>query len=233
MTAVIILPRRRVVNRFAVQTAAVFLPVEAVLFGQLDAALIALALFEVRRQPAHAVLLRQLRADGVEPLRVLVRRDGERRAEKVEPVRARLPRRLLQTQAEAHRAARAALRLALEAADGVDVALPVIIAREQVHRLRRRELTDELPLPVEAAVIFVPRLDVRVIIQHGHAKIPREVLEHVAATRAAAALQQQARLALRREGSEQRIELFLIVFFHKRHLPDSIAHPRAEYQCGP
>ena len=43
----------------------------------------------------------------------------------------------------------------------------------------------------------------------------------------------QARLALRREGSEQRIELFLIVFFHKRHLPDSIAHPRAEYQCGP
>ena len=122
---------------------------------------------------------------------------------------------------------------AVEAADGVDVALPVIIAREQVHRLRRRELTDELPLPVEAAVIFVPRLDVRVIIQHGHAKIPREVLEHVAAARAAAALQQQARLALRREGSEQRIELFLIVFFHKRHLPDSIAHPRAEYQCGP
>ena len=105
--------------------------------------------------------------------------------------------------------------------------------REQLHRLRRREAADELLLPVETAVVFRARLDVRVIVQHGHAKIPREVLEHVAAARAAAALKQQARLALRREGSEQRIELFLIVFFHKRHLPDSIAHPRAEYQCGP
>ena len=188
---------------------------------------------EVRRQPAHAILLRQLRADGVESLRVLVRRDGERRAEKVEPVRPCLPRRLLQAQAEAHRAARAALRLALEAADGVDIALPVIIAGEQLDRLRRRELADQFPLPVEAAVILAARLDVRVIIQHGHAKISREVLEHVAAARAAAAMQQQARLALRREGGKQRVELFLIVFFHKRHLPDSIAHPRAEYQCGP
>ena len=230
VTAVILLLRPAVVNRFAVQAAAIFLPVEPILAGQLDAALVALALFEVRRQPAHAVLLRKLGADGVEALRVLVRRDGERRAEIVEPVRPCLPRRLLETQTEAYRAARAALRLTLEAADGVDVALPVIIAREQRHRLRRREAANELLLPVETAVIFRARLDVRIVVQHGHAKIPREVLEHVAAARTAAAVQQQARLFLRRERGEQRIELFLIVFFHKRHPPVSIAHTRTECQ---
>ena len=73
VTAVILLLRPAVVNRFAVQAAAIFLPVEPILARQLNAALVALALFEVRRQPAHAVLLRKLGADGVEALRVLVR----------------------------------------------------------------------------------------------------------------------------------------------------------------
>ena len=173
--------------------AAVELPVKSVFFTEFYRAVFAVALLEVRRQPAHADGAAYLLADAVYEHRVLMARQCQCRAEIVELIVLGEARRFQQAQPEALGAALAALRLVLKPLYALVIVLALPRLCKHTDLVGKSHALDELDLSLEAAVKFLLRVDIGVIPQQRHVEILREIFQHRAGAGAAAAVQQHSR----------------------------------------
>ena len=174
-------------------TAAVELAVDVVLLAQLDGAVLPVALFEVRGEPARAESRRGLLAQGVDAHSVLVPRESQRGAKVVKAALGGQLRRLLQTQAEALGAALSALRLVFQTRDaGVIVPAPVRL-KQDTDPVGKAHVRHELFKRLPALFKFRFGVDVGVIPQQRQVKMLRQIFQHGTGAWAAADMQQHPR----------------------------------------
>ena len=152
--------------------AAIGLAIEPEFLSARNGELEALALLEVLGKKGRAALLRNLAPHGKHHLARLVRRDGKRSGERVEPVRGRPFRRLAEIVAEAPRAPLALLRRVLEALCDLLEPVGVVVGK----RRERNAVVSGEPFGLRAPMLeFLGSVDVGVGEKHRH--FPPRVLQ--------------------------------------------------------
>ena len=196
--------------------AAVVLPVQAIFSGKFDGFFVAVPLLEVGRQERDTDVLRQFLSDVVEHLRVLVGAHREGRAEPVVSAGlcglCRFAKALFKTNGTS----RPAFPVSLVARHPVEEGQVVIRLVEVpdvpavfVHPV------DESLLHVLAEFVFLLRVDAGVVIEDRDVEPLCQIVEHIAGTGAAAAVEQEARaLPGLLEFFQDAIGLQLIIHFH-------------------
>ena len=144
---------------------------------------------------AHPVFFARFLADAVQKLRILVRTHGKSGREVVEAVLFGLESRALEPQIKAFFTPRAALALLLIALCGFGELPVVIFAFEEFYAVLGRQQGDYSALLAEPVFVFLGGVDVGVEVEHGDVEIFRQIFEHIAAARPAAAVKQQGRHA--------------------------------------
>ena len=134
----------------------------------------------------------QLLPDGVDALGVLVGADGQRGGKPVKAVVPGVLRRPAHPQPVADRAPAAPFRLGLKAGDGRVELLRVVSVLHNGHT-QRMGCRNELLQLLAAAVVFLRRPGVWVIVEHRDLEILAQLLQHGAGTGAAAGVQQKPR----------------------------------------
>ena len=155
----------------AVNAAAEILPVQLVDAGQLDGALVAAPLFEIRGQEPDAVLLGQCRAACVDVGGVLVGADGQRGGEPVTALGQAELCRLLHPLGDAPSAPFAPLRGILRPTDCLCVHCRIVCAGDQGHRMLHRQSGNEPFLLRKPPGILRRGINVWIVVKQGDLKI--------------------------------------------------------------
>ena len=134
----------------------------------------------------------QLLPDSVDALGIFMRADGQRGGEPVEAVLTGVLRRPAHPQPVADRAPAAPLRLVFKAGDSRVELLRVVVVLHHGHA-QRMGCCHELLQLFAAAVVFLCRPCVGVIVKHCDLKILAQLFQHCAGAGAAAGVQQKAR----------------------------------------
>ena len=171
---------------------AVILPVQAVPGGQLGAALEAVFLFEIRRQPAHAILRGKRFSQFTQPNGVFVRADGQRGGEIIVSARRRGLCSAAQAQPVAFIAAAPALGDVLQPFHGRVKFRGRVRLRQNIHRAGQRHLLHKAGKLPRAVGVFLRGVDVGIVVVRRDGKMGRKIFQHIAGTGRAAAVQQQA-----------------------------------------
>ena len=145
-------------------TPTVILAVEAVLAAQLQAAAVAVPLFELAGQVAHPVLGGHFFPDGVDAQRVLVGAQRQGGAEPLVPVLGGVLSRALQAHPVAQSAPFAPLRVVLVARRNGIEHRRVVLYLGYVYRVRAAAHLDELYQLIAPAAVFGRRPGVGVVI---------------------------------------------------------------------
>ena len=142
----------------------------------------------------------QLLPDGIDALGIFMRADGQCGGEPVKAVLTGVLRCPAHPQPVADRAPAAPLRLVFKAGDGGVELLRVVVVFHHGHA-QRMGCRHELLQFLAAAVVFLCRPGVGVIVKHCDLKILAQPFQHCAGAGAAAGVEQKAR-----PGAVQRFE---------------------------
>lgn len=195
--------RFRVFNR--IFTAAIVLTIHIVFFTDFEAALKTVSLFKIARKKTRPTVHFQLCTDVVDFIRVFKRTDRKRRRKPIERVYARVFICALHTQFVASSAPLSAFGFGGKfgifdyAYRLFEFALVAVRTHEPNAVFdRRRKLRQKSFEFVETPLVFLPRMNIRVVIINRDVEIRREIFDDVGRTRRTACMKKERRFCRKR-----------------------------------
>lgn len=164
--------------------------------GKLRGSVETAALFEVGGEVGDAFFLSDFYAEGIEHIGVFFRPDGQRGGEIIGMNALCRASRRTKAQLKADFAALAALFFVFQPANDLIKKVGIIASLNEVHSIRMGKRRDQPALLRNAAGIFLCRKQIGIIIEERDVKVLRQTLQTDRRTGRAAAMQQQARLAV-------------------------------------